>query len=189
MGITEDVKRARTGEEGTDPSAESRRRRRSLARRQQRDEWGRRGIRTWNRARRSCRHRRKRSRGSRARRASRGRLAHAARSQRFVYAAYFAGAIAIAFLMSKVLDFAWYKPPDAQARARRAARRDHHARSPRSSAPARGHLLLVPDAGASARGRSSGRDGQGDLAYAHRGDQRHVRRDRHDQSSRRCSSR
>jgi preprotein translocase subunit SecE len=30
-------------------------------------------------------------------------------TKRFVYAAYFAGAIAIAFLMSKVLGFAWYK--------------------------------------------------------------------------------
>ena len=30
-------------------------------------------------------------------------------TRRFVYAAYFAGAIAIAFLLSKVLDFAWYK--------------------------------------------------------------------------------
>ena len=34
-------------------------------------------------------------------------------TRRFVYAAYFAGAIAIAFLMSKVLDFAWFKPADA----------------------------------------------------------------------------
>ena len=30
-------------------------------------------------------------------------------ARRFVYAAYFAGAIGIAFLMSKVLDFAWLK--------------------------------------------------------------------------------
>jgi preprotein translocase subunit SecE len=30
-------------------------------------------------------------------------------TRRFVYAAYFAGAIAIAFLVSKVLDFAWLK--------------------------------------------------------------------------------
>jgi preprotein translocase subunit SecE len=30
-------------------------------------------------------------------------------TRRFVYAAYFAGAIAIAFLLSKVLDFAWYR--------------------------------------------------------------------------------
>jgi preprotein translocase subunit SecE len=30
-------------------------------------------------------------------------------TKRFVYAAYFAGAIAIAFLMSKVIDFAWFK--------------------------------------------------------------------------------
>jgi preprotein translocase subunit SecE len=30
-------------------------------------------------------------------------------AKRFVYAAYFAGAIGIAFLMSKVLDFAWLK--------------------------------------------------------------------------------
>jgi preprotein translocase subunit SecE len=30
-------------------------------------------------------------------------------TKRFVYAAYFAGAIAIAFLMSKLLDFAWFK--------------------------------------------------------------------------------
>jgi preprotein translocase subunit SecE len=30
-------------------------------------------------------------------------------TKRFVYAAYFAGAIAIAFLMSKVIGFAWYK--------------------------------------------------------------------------------
>ncbi len=30
-------------------------------------------------------------------------------TKRFVYAAYFAGAIAIAFLLSKVLDFAWFK--------------------------------------------------------------------------------
>jgi preprotein translocase SecE subunit len=30
-------------------------------------------------------------------------------TQRFVYAAYFAGAIGIAFVMSKALDFAWFK--------------------------------------------------------------------------------
>jgi preprotein translocase subunit SecE len=30
-------------------------------------------------------------------------------TKRFVYAAYFAGAITIAFLMSKILDFAWLK--------------------------------------------------------------------------------
>jgi preprotein translocase SecE subunit len=30
-------------------------------------------------------------------------------TQRFVYAAYFAGAIGIAFIMSKALDFAWFK--------------------------------------------------------------------------------
>jgi preprotein translocase subunit SecE len=30
-------------------------------------------------------------------------------TQRFVYAGYFAGAIFIAFILSKVLDFAWYK--------------------------------------------------------------------------------
>jgi preprotein translocase subunit SecE len=30
-------------------------------------------------------------------------------TRRFVYAAYFAGAIAIAFLLSKALDFAWYR--------------------------------------------------------------------------------
>jgi preprotein translocase SecE subunit len=30
-------------------------------------------------------------------------------TQRFVYAAYFAGAIGIAFIMSKALDFGWYK--------------------------------------------------------------------------------
>jgi preprotein translocase subunit SecE len=30
-------------------------------------------------------------------------------TQRFVYAAYFAGAIGIAFIMSKALDFAWYR--------------------------------------------------------------------------------
>jgi preprotein translocase subunit SecE len=30
-------------------------------------------------------------------------------TKRFVYAAYFAGAIAIAFLMSKLLDFTWFK--------------------------------------------------------------------------------
>ena len=30
-------------------------------------------------------------------------------TQRFVYAAYFAGAIGIAFLMSKILGFAWFK--------------------------------------------------------------------------------
>jgi preprotein translocase subunit SecE len=30
-------------------------------------------------------------------------------TKRFVYAAYFAGAIGIAFLMSKVIDFAWFK--------------------------------------------------------------------------------
>jgi preprotein translocase subunit SecE len=30
-------------------------------------------------------------------------------TRRFVYAAYFAGAIAIAFLLSKLLDFAWYR--------------------------------------------------------------------------------
>jgi len=30
-------------------------------------------------------------------------------TRRFVYAGYFAGAIGIAFLMSKVLDFAWFK--------------------------------------------------------------------------------
>jgi preprotein translocase subunit SecE len=30
-------------------------------------------------------------------------------TKRFVYAAYFAGAIAIAFLVSKIADFAWYK--------------------------------------------------------------------------------
>jgi preprotein translocase subunit SecE len=30
-------------------------------------------------------------------------------TRRFVYAAYFAGAIAIAFLLSKVLDFAWFR--------------------------------------------------------------------------------
>jgi preprotein translocase subunit SecE len=30
-------------------------------------------------------------------------------AKRFVYAAYFAGAIGIAFLMSKILDFAWVK--------------------------------------------------------------------------------
>jgi len=29
--------------------------------------------------------------------------------RRFVYAAYFTGAIAIAFIMSKVLDYAWYR--------------------------------------------------------------------------------
>lgn len=29
--------------------------------------------------------------------------------RRFVYAAYFAGAIGIAFIMSKVLDYAWFK--------------------------------------------------------------------------------
>jgi preprotein translocase subunit SecE len=30
-------------------------------------------------------------------------------TKRFVYAAYFAGAIGIAFLSSKIIDFAWYK--------------------------------------------------------------------------------
>jgi preprotein translocase subunit SecE len=30
-------------------------------------------------------------------------------TQRFVYAGYFAGAIGIAFIMSKVLDYAWYR--------------------------------------------------------------------------------
>jgi preprotein translocase subunit SecE len=30
-------------------------------------------------------------------------------TRRFVYAAYFAGAIGIAFIMSKLLDFAWYR--------------------------------------------------------------------------------
>jgi preprotein translocase subunit SecE len=30
-------------------------------------------------------------------------------TKRFVYAAYFAGAIAIAFLSSKIIDFAWYR--------------------------------------------------------------------------------
>jgi preprotein translocase subunit SecE len=30
-------------------------------------------------------------------------------TRRFVYAAYFAGAIGIAFLMSKVIDFCWFK--------------------------------------------------------------------------------
>jgi preprotein translocase subunit SecE len=30
-------------------------------------------------------------------------------TRRFVYAAYFAGAIGIAFIMSKALDFAWYR--------------------------------------------------------------------------------
>jgi preprotein translocase subunit SecE len=30
-------------------------------------------------------------------------------TRRFVYAAYFAGAIAVAFLMSKVLDYGWYR--------------------------------------------------------------------------------
>jgi len=30
-------------------------------------------------------------------------------TQRFVYAGYFSGAIGIAFLMSKILDFAWFK--------------------------------------------------------------------------------
>ena len=30
-------------------------------------------------------------------------------TRRYVYAAYFAGAIAIAFIMSKVLDYAWYR--------------------------------------------------------------------------------
>ena len=30
-------------------------------------------------------------------------------TRRFVYAGYFAGAVGIAFLMSKILDFAWYK--------------------------------------------------------------------------------
>jgi preprotein translocase subunit SecE len=42
-------------------------------------------------------------------------------TKRFVYAAYFAGAITIAFLMSKVIDFAWfklqnYKPAIGEAR-------------------------------------------------------------------------
>jgi preprotein translocase subunit SecE len=50
-----------------------------------------------------------------AERAARGDEPHAAASpqqlgtQRFVYAAYFAGAIGIAFIMSKALDFAWYR--------------------------------------------------------------------------------
>src|SRR5262249_25816938 len=30
-------------------------------------------------------------------------------TKRFVYAAYFAGAIGIAFIMSKVIDFAWFR--------------------------------------------------------------------------------
>lgn len=30
-------------------------------------------------------------------------------TRRFVYAGYFAGAIAVAFIMSKVLDYAWYR--------------------------------------------------------------------------------
>jgi preprotein translocase subunit SecE len=30
-------------------------------------------------------------------------------TQRFVYAGYFAGAIAIAFLMSKILDYSWFR--------------------------------------------------------------------------------
>ena len=54
-------------------------------------------------------------------------------TRRYVYAGYFAGAIAIAFIMSKVLGYAWYRLQTYKPAIGEPQRRDRHGRSRRSS--------------------------------------------------------
>ena len=101
-------------------------------------------------------------------------------TQRFVYAAYFAGAIGIAFLMSKVARLRVAQAPELEAARRRAPRRDRDAALGAHRRAARPSTTGTGRARASWRKRSRREMSKVTWPTADRGDQRHVRRHRDD---------